>query len=644
MGTATIVGTSNTVYVNTPDTITITPNNINSYFVSNSSPVTYIWKPSSITTKNSMSSGGSTRYFHFYLGYSNSDFSLYLGTYSARTAAGKSFTNITPINNSNNVLPMSKCKIGDIANYATVGSSAVAKIIVIESTSITDFNTMIGDPVAVGYTRTLSGFSATMVGCDFSTSNPNNIPKSNFGLIKGFSSCTVSITPSPTRWSYTGGVNSGTHYIGTTTSKVSFAGATNTSTSGSVSLTVNPINVSGNLSATSVVSNNLNFSRTDSFSLGETVQSYISPSISQLSMDRDTAQISLNYSVDTINRKAIVGDSSITVTKNPITIYYTITNMDTTVSTNGTYTLVADGSSLTNISDNLTFSVSGVALDDNSRYKVEAYLEDRLGQTSNTLTYILPAAFQYMDILPLTSLNGPGIAFGKTATTHNAIVFTEDFRPTIENSRNITTPTSDLDNAFFKCKRTANPNANINFGIGTNGVNRGIYLEHQKGAVGATSGGAWLIYSDGDGVTHLPASDIRLAGHAGPIGEVQEDYLDQQTSVASGTWQTIGQITLNPGTWLIYMTAQWNSKNSGKYEGYCCVGLASSATGDAWSGAAYIHNAGLNVNYIVSTMVFRSPTSVTTYYCRARQTTGGTQVMPKGVSNATNCIYAVRIK
>lgn len=637
MGTATIVGTSNTIYVNTPNTITITPNNINNYFVSNSSPVTYMWKPSSITTKNSMS-GGKTRYFHFYIGPDSSTYYLYLGTYSAKTVAGKSFTNITPINNSNNVFGMTKCKIGDIANLVIRnGSSAAAKIIVVESSSPTDLQTKIGNPVAVGYTRTLSGFTTNTVECNFTAYNPDNIPQSKFGLIKGFSICTVRISPSPSNWSYTGGVNSGTHYIGTTTSKVSFAGATNTAP-GSVTLTVNPINVSGNLSATSVVSNNLNSSRTDSFSLGKTVQPYINPSISQLSIDRDTTQISLNYSVDTVNKTAIVEDSSVTVTKNPITIYYTITNMDTAVSTNRTYTLVADGNSLTNISDNLTFSVSGVTLDDNTRYKIEAYLEDRLGQTSNTLTYILPAAFQYIDILPLTSLNGPGIAFGKTATVENAVVFTEDLRPTIENSRAIVNPSSAADQTFFTAKRIANPNSTVYFGIGSGGVHRGIYLDNTKGAVNAANdNGAWLIYSDGDGVTHLPASDIRLAGHSSAVGSVINEYMTANKSVpnSSTAGTNLLSFVLPVGTWVVTAGVRFASNSTG----YRVMNVSTTSGQAAWDFCMTAPNATCQMR---NTWIL-SPTTDTPYYLNALQTSGAALNAVAVSSGTGTFVRAVRI-
>lgn len=82
----------------------------------------------------------------------------------------------------------------------------------------------------------------------------------------------------------------------------------------------------------------------------------------------------------------------------------------------------------------------------------------------------------------------------------------------ITNNNTIVTPNRGVqDNTYFTAKRISNPNADINFGIGSSGVNRGIWLDNKNGAVDAADdAGQWLIYgsdaTDGRTNTYIPGN------------------------------------------------------------------------------------------------------------------------------------------
>lgn len=64
---------------------------------------------------------------------------------------------------------------------------------------------------------------------------------------------------------------------------------------------------------------------------------------------------------------------------------------------------------------------------------------------------------------------------------------------------------------FITCQRTTNPNADISFGIGAGGINRGIWLDNKNGDPAADNdSGGWLIYganaTDGRTNTYIPGN------------------------------------------------------------------------------------------------------------------------------------------
>lgn len=58
-------------------------------------------------------------------------------------------------------------------------------------------------------------------------------------------------------------------------------------------------------------------------------------------------------------------------------------------------------------------------------------------------------------------------------------------------------------NTYYGATREDNTNSPVYFGIGSGGVNRGIWVDNIKGAVDAADdSGGWLIYADGNGIIH----------------------------------------------------------------------------------------------------------------------------------------------
>lgn len=611
MGTVALVGTKNTLYVTTPDTITITPSNINSYLSS-------IYTPR-ITTKNAVSATV-TRYFHVYGATYNSEWGaspeMFLGTWSAKLTKGsKTATNVTALT-SNPDQNIKRQRLGSIPEKRCDYSVIVNRIYIEESTTTSDVDTFTKGSTACSIKY--SGFNppaSTLSLAQTFTSTLN----SQFGRVKGFCSGTFtgSVTQAGIMWTYTptsGG--SGIPYNGkiypTTTLKQTAAGKT--SSKGPYSTTLN----SGTINNTSVtqtltVSNVFGGSTSKTTTLA--IQDYTKPQLSNIKVDRSgtNAVITLNWSVAQVNKSSNV-TSSITV--GTVKVDWTATANTTDAPTwSGTEIIAADGSAMSAITGALSITDSAHTYDTETSYTFTFKLTDRLGQ-STMVTMVLPTKFYTIDF----KSGGQGVAFGRVATMDNAVVFDTSMRPRVLGGK------QDVD-TFYRSKRE-DTGTEVAFGVGTGGNNHGIH---------SNSNDHWIIYDDENGVTRIPNTDIRLAGHSSSIGTVLNSYLANAKNVPNGTSSStpLCSLSIPAGIWVITVGARFPSNTSG----YRVLNLSATSGVTNWDLTAVPPATTMQME---RTYIF-TISSTTTYYLNVMQTSGTTLSCPASGSGYGNFIRAVRI-
>lgn len=418
MGQVSLVGSTNTVYVTTPNSITVTPSNIDKFFSQTFTPT--------ITTKNNISSAtGTKRFFHFFLGdWSSTEWSAFveLGSFSATAVKNtKTYNNVTALSSSYWGDGINRCKMGDIGLAIKYNPSLIPQIIVVESSASTEeAGTEISEG-ATTYTKSLSGFNQSVSLSNPQPVYPTGFREDIFGDVQGYCSANITSTATNASWSWSGGASgSGTHYLtGNTTSKITSNGKTTTTSS--LTATVNTGTITNEtFNASATVTNTLGGSTTIN-STTYSVQPYNIPILSNVLLKRTNsdAEISLNYQVNSLNKRSNITQ---TITYNPITVNYTIVNNnDPNESITSSYNIVNDGEALTDISGDIT--IPNITLQsDNDSYTLTASITDRLGGTSNEIIYILPSAFQYMDIIPNTDTSNAGIAFGETAADEKFLI------------------------------------------------------------------------------------------------------------------------------------------------------------------------------------------------------------------------------
>ena len=389
MATVSLPGTTNTVYVTTPDTITVTPSNINSFLSSSFTP--------KITTKNAPASTH-TKYFLFELqrqGLNYRDLIIYSAKF---TKGSKTATNITAYTGTYGC--GSSVKLGIIAQDKISGKT-YNLIRVTEHETIGDVGEMSSGYAAV--TINFNSFNPTVTISKSSTSTIN----SQFGLVKGFFKSTFNAT-ALSSWSYTGGTIAPNTTLKTTAAGVE--GNTSTGT-GSRSSSVTTGIISGtSVTGTATATNTLGGSTTKT--LTETAQNYTAPQLSNVKVDRSgtNAVITLDWSVAEVNRSSTAQTSP--VTSGAVTVSWSaVDNVSGTQTTwTGSETIVANGSALTNIGGSLTITDSTHIYDTETSYTFTITLTDRLGE-SKTITVILPTEFYTIDF----KAGGRGVAIGKAA-------------------------------------------------------------------------------------------------------------------------------------------------------------------------------------------------------------------------------------
>ena len=187
---------------------------------------------------------------------------------------------------------------------------------------------------------------------------------------------------------------------------------------------------------------------------------------------------------------------------------------------------------------------------------------------STSSTVRLGTAYYPIDVLNHETINGvakKGIAFGKAAETD----FLADFAFPVTSSHGVANK-----NAFFKSKRTDTGNS-INFGVGSGGVNRGIWDDTLS---------RWLFYTNASGNVYLNGTVASVADDgtmtlAKPLpassgGTGSDSYGTTKTvnvtadadavSVATSTYVSMASLTLEKGTWLVVYNARFEPNNTGQ--------------------------------------------------------------------------------
>lgn len=412
MGTIALPGTSNTVYVTVPDSITVTPSNINSYLSS-------IYTPK-ITTKNAVGTTA-TRYFAIYASWFPGTGHTLLGVWKATLTKGsKTGTNITALSNNTDA---KRERLGCIAEVKSNNVTNPFPFQYLYAEEATD--AIMSEPFTQGYVSCSFKFdkfnpSATSVITSRSIGSSIN---GQFGFVKGFcyGECDVTVKYNNGGSYFSWSNASGGGYQGkikpTLTIKLSANGKTASRISTPDTITVDKIlsldfETINNTSVTQIttITNSLggSYTRTDPSTI--TIQDYIKPQLSNIKVARSgtDAVITLDWSVAGVNKSSTETQS---VTVGTVKVDWTATaNTAGAPTWNGTQVIVANGSAMSGITGTLPITDSTHQYNKDVSYTFEITLTDRLGQTASVTT-ILPSEFYTIDF----KAGGRGIAIGTAA-------------------------------------------------------------------------------------------------------------------------------------------------------------------------------------------------------------------------------------
>ena len=393
MGKVSLIGTNNTVYVTTPDTITITPSNINTYYTaSNFTPT--------VTVKNAPSSSA-TRYL-ICSAYSGNSISVLQG-WKIKFTKGSKSVSVSEINL--DPYDYERQHLGEIAWEKIEWGETYNRFEVMEVDSLTDETFEITSSAACSYK--FSGFNpntVTMIGSATSTIN------AQFGIVKGFYKATFNAT-AISKWNYSQ-VGIGTEEIAPSTTLKTSAGGVNGNTSTGTGVRsstvttgiVNATSITGTATATNTLGGSVTKPATVS------AQDYKNPQLSNVKVERSgtDAVMTLDWSVAGVNKSSTVTQS---VTAGTVKVDWTATaNTEGAPTWSGTEIIAADGSAMSAITDTLPITDSTHTYDTETSYTFTVTLTDRLGQSA-TVSVILPTEFYTIDF----KAGGRGVAIGKAA-------------------------------------------------------------------------------------------------------------------------------------------------------------------------------------------------------------------------------------
>lgn len=396
-----------TYTVSTPPSLTVTPSNIDSYLPD-------IFVPTVTRTINS-SSGNEILLFTFIS--MNGSYSVTLTRYTTYFIGSKS-TTAQPIKAWANTY-----KLGRVANQYVVNGAKLDKIKVELRKST---NTAPLASKEVSCPLVFSGFTPNTPTISNTTSQATP-DAAQFGLIKGFASASWSASIAAKTWTFT---DTSTQTINPAqTLSLSANGATASSGSGtgtrSASLAAKLVSAAS-LTGTATATNVLGGSSSATNTL--TVQGYIKPSLSALTVTRDSnnhAVITFNWSVAGVNEANTAANPC---TSGTVTATWSATDNGTTPTTwNGTKTIIADGAVMGGTTGSCTITETTHTYDPDKSYTIAITITDRLGQSSATITTILASEFYTIDFLA----GGQGIALGKAADKSGFDVNMDTFHPAL---------------------------------------------------------------------------------------------------------------------------------------------------------------------------------------------------------------------
>lgn len=230
------------------------------------------------------------------------------------------------------------------------------------------------------------------------------------------------------------------------------------------------------------------------------------------------------------------------------------------------------------------------------------------------------------------NLNGSTVTFSRIP----AIDGGKDFRQFYSDSKQeIVLVGNDSKETGIKTRRT-DTGVGVGLMVGTGGTNHGVYSEKEN---------KWIIYNDANGITQIPSTDIRLAGHSSSIGKIVEAYSTSAKTCVGGRWYALCSIVLDAGVWVVTAGARWNPPstiNTSYFYTYRAANISQE------SGNSSLNITTVPVAHNVTNVKFTqivAPASSTRYYLNVfHDMQNDNIVCPVSGAGYGNFIRAVRIK
>lgn len=373
----TLEGTSVKYTISTPSVFTITEANIDQ-------KVSAAFRPTITRNKTGQAA---TRYVVFSIGQNTDSYNI--ACYRAVfTASGKTAT-VTAMDSL-----ISPARMGDLAN--------------------TTFNRLY---VGISTSTALSYFDSGYVSCTKKinlyptiTLTPTYIQPSpsmsTFGRLINICQATVTAAIKKT-WSYT----EGTVTVALTNSSISGGGKSATGTTQtSLTLSLGAMTATS-ITVTATAKNAQGLTAQASVTL--TCDNYTPPDITsetavRSAQDEENAVLTVNYQLDAVNQRGTAG---------AIQVVYEIKDGNTTVKS-GTAQICASGSSLGQLTGQISINITGQVLDVDTNYSVSMYITDR-ATSGNAKRDIITSTFRLLHI----DSGGKGIGIGGAAPPRGLKVY-----------------------------------------------------------------------------------------------------------------------------------------------------------------------------------------------------------------------------
>lgn len=463
-------------------------------------------------------------------------------------------------------------------SVATLGRLAYVKInrtwspslVVSAGTSASSF----WDNASTSVSITLSGWNPATPSISYTLSQ-SSLDASIFGYVKGFCSAQWKASGGTT-WDISNGTISPTNTInlsanGTTASNSGTGSRTATLAYKTLSTT--------SVTGTAKITNNIGGSATSTATVN--VQSYSKPIAKSLAIGRvkqnneDHATMSIGWAVDILNKQSNVTQS---ITSGDVSCTWEcedLSNPDTVFSS-GTFNIVNDGEAMTKTTDTtppiVLVDASGNNHNDydpDKSFKFTAYITDRIGESSLSITAVLASEFYLICAreggrgigfgmvppddamhvyMPATfydnvEMTGDGVAIGTTATD-GKFTISNDLIPSLRGS---------ADQGTAVTWRTVYEDAPygdmaIEFGVGTGATARGIWCTAYNGGAGH-----WMINENAAGEVFIQGKKVRGSTRVWSGGL-------HMTASHSATWT-------DDGLWSS-VSLVWSAYNGGAIQNY----------------------------------------------------------------------------